>query len=72
MEEERIVSGFCRQADGVRRVLFEYGPSDGGWKITAADCGYDGCPFAGECPVAAQGRAGEQQETCNHHPQGVY
>ncbi len=62
VEEERIVSGYCRQLDAPRRVCFEYGPAADGWRIAAADCAYAACPYAAGCPVAEQARAGESPE----------
>lgn len=59
MEEERICSGWCRQMDEVRRVMFEYADDGGHARIAEADCSYPDCPFAPECPVAAQAREHE-------------
>ncbi len=56
MEEERFCSGWCRQLDDARRVLFEYAADGFHWRIVGADCAYTDCPFASECPVAAQAR----------------
>ena len=56
MEEERICSGWCRQMDAVRRVMFEYAADGDHQRISDADCAFPDCPFAPECPVAAQAR----------------
>lgn len=56
MEEERFCSGWCRQLDDARRVLFEYAEEGGHQRISSADCAYPDCPFAWECPVASQAR----------------
>ena len=56
MEEERVCSGWCRQTDEVRRVMFEYADDGGHYRISDADCCYFHCPFAPECTVAAQAR----------------
>ena len=61
MEEERIVSGWCRQLDEARRVLFEYEEASGHWRISGADCAYPDCPYAPECPVAAQAKSYETE-----------
>ena len=54
MEEERFCSGWCRQLDEARRVLFTRIQEGEGWRIDDADCFYPDCPFAADCPVAAQ------------------
>ena len=59
MEEERFCSGWCRQLDEARRVLFSCTLVNGRWEIIDADCFYPDCPFAADCPVAAQARAPE-------------
>lgn len=56
MEEEYLVSGYCRSGDQARTVLLER--SGDGWE---ADCDYPACPFQGACPVAAQLREIEGQ-----------
>jgi len=54
MEDERIVSGFCRRLDQSRRVLCEYEQIGGRWAVSGTDCLYPDCPFASECPLAAE------------------
>ena len=56
MEEEKILSGYCRKLDKSRMVLVL--PEDG--KLTEVDCDYGTCPFQGECTVAAELRQLEQ------------
>lgn len=50
MEEEKILSGYCRALDKSRIViaLWEAG------KLTEADCDYPGCPHIQSCPIAEQ------------------
>lgn len=47
MEEERFVSGYCRQMDGSRMV--EVVLTDG--KVSEADCNFGSCPYEGACPI---------------------
>lgn len=47
MEEERFVSGYCRQIDGSRMV--EVILTDG--KVSEADCSFGSCPYEGACPI---------------------
>ena len=49
MEEEYMVSGYCRCTDQARTVLLEW--SGTAWE---SDCSYPHCTFQGECPVAAR------------------
>lgn len=59
MEEEYMISGYCRCTDQARTVLLEW--TGDGWE---SDCGYPGCTFQGECPVAVRLReieAGTEQ-----------
>ena len=49
MEEEYMISGYCRCTDQARTVLLER--TGDGWE---SDCGYTDCSFQGECPVAAR------------------
>lgn len=54
-----MISGYCRCTDQARTVLLEW--TGNGW---VSDCGYPGCTFQGECPVAARLReieAGTEQ-----------
>lgn len=43
MEEEIILTGYCRQLDASRTVMVEDGE---------ADCLYPACPYATDCPIA--------------------
>ena len=43
MEQEIIVTGYCRQLDASRTVMVEEGE---------ADCLYPDCPYAADCPIA--------------------
>ena len=43
MEQEIIVTGYCRQLDSSRTVMVEEGE---------ADCLYPDCPYATDCPIA--------------------
>lgn len=48
MEEERFVSGYCRQIDGSRMV--EVILTDG--KVSEVDCNFGSCPYEGACPIS--------------------
>ena len=50
MEEEKILSGYCRTLDQSRMVvaLWENGT------LTEVDCDYPSCPHIQSCPIAAQ------------------
>ena len=50
MEEEKILSGYCRKLDKSRMVLVLL--EDG--KLTEVDCDYPGCAHSHSCPVVAQ------------------
>ena len=50
MEEEKILSGYCRALDKSRMVIALY--EDG--KLTEVDCDYPGCPHFPSCPIAKQ------------------
>ena len=50
MEEERIITGYCRQLDQSRMVTIEV--EDG--KLTECDCCYGGCVYESNCTVAQQ------------------
>ena len=45
MEEEKIITGYCRQLDGSRTVIVEEGE---------ADCLYPDCPHAANCSIAKE------------------
>ncbi len=48
MERETFISGYCRQADGSRTVSVEAeGP-----ELIQADCLFESCSYAADCPVA--------------------
>ena len=49
MEDEKFISGYCRQIDGSRCVCAEL--TDG--VLESADCAYATCPYAPACPIAA-------------------
>lgn len=48
MEREAFFSGYCRQTDGARTVAIEAE----GKTLTEADCLYEICPYAPNCPIA--------------------
>ena len=48
MEREGFFSGYCRQTDGARTVTVEAEGS----VLTEADCLYENCPYAPNCPIA--------------------
>ena len=50
MEQEKIVSGYCRQLDGSRvvEVILEDG------EITEIDCCYGDCVHQINCPIAKE------------------
>ena len=50
MEEEKFVTGYCRQLDAPRtvEVLLENG------HITEADCCYGSCIYESSCPLAKE------------------
>lgn len=48
MEREGIFSGYCRQIDGPRTVVAEAENQT----LTEADCLYETCPYATDCPIA--------------------
>lgn len=47
MEDEVILTGYCRCLDRSRMVTAE--PEDGGFSV---DCGYGACPYQAGCPIA--------------------
>ncbi len=55
MEQERFVSGYCRQLDGSRVV--EVIEEDGVFQ--KADCAFGNCVYESSCPIAAQIRGEE-------------
>lgn len=50
MEQERILTGYCKALDNSRMVIAVY--EDG--KLIDIDCAYPHCPHAPNCPIAAQ------------------
>lgn len=50
MEEEKILSGYCRRLDDHRMVtaLRENGV------LTEVDCDYEFCPYRSNCPIGKQ------------------
>ena len=50
MEQEKIVSGYCRQLDAARivEVILEDG------EITEVDCCYGNCLYQVSCPIAKE------------------
>ena len=50
MEEEKFVSGYCRQIDASRmvEVILENG------KIVEVDCCYGNCIYQSNCPIAKE------------------
>ena len=50
MEQERILTGYCRTLDQSRMVVAVL--EDGG--LTEIDCDYPSCPHVQSCPIAKQ------------------
>ena len=50
MEEEKILSGYCRALDKSRMVIAVY--EDG--KLDEVECDYLRCPHFPSCPIIAQ------------------
>ena len=50
MEDEKILSGYCRCLDSSRIVTVEL--EDG--EITDIGCGYECCPHKQNCPIAKE------------------
>lgn len=50
MEEEKYLTGYCRQLDNARmvEVILENG------KITEVDCCYGNCVYQSNCPIAME------------------
>ena len=57
MEKEAFFTGYCRQLDGSRTVCVL--AEDGA--LTEVDCLYPDCPYAPDCPIAANIRAFQEQ-----------
>lgn len=51
MEEEKILTGFCRAADQSRMVTVEYTGSAQGGRLEHVDCGYESCPHRSACEI---------------------
>ena len=50
MEDEKFISGYCRQTDCSRTVTVEL--EDG--RITCVDCRYGNCVYQQNCAIASQ------------------
>ena len=50
MEQEKFISGYCRQLDSSRMV--EVVAEDG--EITEVDCCYGNCVYQGSCLIAGE------------------
>ena len=50
MEEEKYLTGYCRQLDNARMV--EVILEDG--EITEVDCCYGNCAYQSNCPIAKE------------------
>ena len=50
MEDEKFISGYCRQIDRSRMVAVEL--TDG--EIDCVDCCYGSCVYQPDCPVAKE------------------
>ena len=50
MEQEKFISGYCRQLDASRMV--EVVAEDG--EITEVDCCYGNCVYQSSCPIAGE------------------
>ena len=50
MEEEKYLTGYCRQLDNARmvEVILENG------EITEVDCCYGNCVYQSNCPIAKE------------------
>ena len=50
MEQEKFLSGYCRQLDASRmvEVILE------GGEITEVDCCYGNCVYQSNCPIAKE------------------
>lgn len=52
MTEEKMISGYCRQADQARMVTVEYDPDRG--EVEDVDCLFPSCVYAGSCPIGQE------------------
>ena len=50
MEDEKFITGYCRQLDASRTVCAE--TVDG--VLEEADCCYGSCVYEGRCPIAKE------------------
>ena len=48
MEQEKLISGYCRTQDQSRMILVEYR----GQELLEVDCLYPDCPFRSSCELA--------------------
>ncbi len=49
MEDEKIVTGYCRCIDSHRMVTAEW--ENGSW---VADCSFGSCPYEASCEIAKE------------------
>lgn len=47
MEQEKLISGYCRAVDQSRMVMVEYEDA----RLLSEDCGYGSCPYETSCTV---------------------
>ena len=50
MEQEKILTGYCRALDKSRMVIAVFEDNC----LTEIDCDYPNCPHAQSCPIAKQ------------------
>lgn len=50
MEQEKILTGYCRSLDRSRMVIAVLEDD----RLTEIDCDYPGCPHIQSCPIAKQ------------------
>ena len=60
MEEEKFISGYCRQLDASRMVEVV---TDNG-EIAEVDCCYGNCVYQGSCLIAKEIDAMSHREAC--------
>lgn len=51
MEEEKILTGFCRAADQSRMVTVEYTRGAQRRRLEHVDCSYESCPHRCACEI---------------------
>lgn len=52
MTTEKMISGYCRQADQARMVMVEYDPDKG--ELEDVDCLFESCVYAAACPIGQE------------------